>query len=102
MLLVAHTSFLEQYKSVTNDYPGCKKSLDKQLEKAAGDPFKAGEQLRDIANEEMRQKCLKVWVRGENLPPNKGHRLLYLVLKEKNAVLPFFISPKPRDEFSYD
>ena len=102
MLLIAHKTFLEQYKAVVAKSPAIKKSLDKQLEKAANDPFRAGQQLRDIADENLRQKLLKLWVRGENLPRNKGHRLLYLVVKEKNYVLPFFISPNPRDEFSYD
>lgn len=102
MLLAAHDLFVEQYKTVTKNYPLIKTSLDKQLEKAAADPFNAGEQLRDIVNVNLRQRLLKIWVRGENLPRNKGHRLLYLVMKEKNAVLPFFISPTPRDEFDYD
>lgn len=101
MLLVAHDAFMEQYRQVTEKYPSIKKSLDKQLEKAAADPFNAGEQLRLISDPNLQQKLLKVWVRGENLPKNKGHRLLYLVLKEKQVVLPFFISPEPRDDFDY-
>jgi hypothetical protein len=35
--------------------------------------------------------------RGDHLPKRKG-----LASKEKNCVLPFFLSPKPRDEFSYE
>jgi len=102
MLLIAHRIFQEQYKDVTANFPTVKNSLDKQLEKAAADPYNAGEQLRDIADENLRQKLFKIWVRGENLPKNKGHRLLYLVVKAKKCVLPFFISPRPRDSFSYD
>jgi hypothetical protein len=101
MHLVAHDIFMEQYRLVTEKYPLIKTSLDKQLEKAAADPFNAGEQLRLISDPNLKQKLLKVWVRGEHLPKKKGHRLLYLVVKEKTIVLPFFISPEPREDFDY-
>ncbi len=46
---------------------------------------------------ELRDRAYRLWIRGPG-----GFRYIYLVNREKEVVLPVFVSLNPRGRFDYD
>lgn len=73
-----------------------KKPLNKQIEKACADPFRAGEPMRHLPPH-LQGYLYKLRIRGP-----RGFRMIYFIHREKSIVLGTYISQIKRKNFNYN
>lgn len=93
---LAHRVFRDQVENFDRDHSDASKALRKQFEKAAADPFNAGEAMRGVPTADLQGRILKTWVKGRG-----GFRFLYIALPKPRIVLGLFISSVRRSELDY-
>ncbi len=93
---LAHRVFRDQVENFDRAHRDARKALRKQFEKAAADPFNAGEAMRDVPTADLQGRILKTWVKGRG-----GYRFLYIALPERRVVMGLFVSSVRRSELDY-
>jgi len=94
---LVHKSFLEDVKDLSKRGDDYKASLLKQLEKLQVDPFGACDRYDCDALPQEYEDC----IRKCDIKGSPGPKVFCLIWREKEVVLPFFITPELRNNTDY-
>ncbi len=93
--ILFHISFEKQALELKAKHPELEKPLVTSLEEIRVDPTSGT--MQGVVNKKLQGVIHKKHVGGR-----EGHRLIYLLPKGTNYIIPVYVSPNTRSTFSYD